>query len=235
MSTSHAIAENVLVDVIALSQKRCLSPIQGSLAYATSENFLGRVVDGYLPSASGICLLSRKAAEQLCAVQNALHKLGLGLFIFDAYRPLRAVRDFSNWFPQPPTSEYETERKLLHYPNLEKTDLTRLGYAPDKVSMHCFGHAVDLSIMDLKTHQLVNMGTIFDYFDPASHHPETPPEVIGEEAYRNRELLAQIMQEFGFVVYPLEYWHFDYHEQELREPADLEITPSLAGLNVDTP
>ncbi len=49
--------EDVFVDVIALSKKRCLCPIQGSLAYATSENFLGRVVDGYLPSASEVCFV----------------------------------------------------------------------------------------------------------------------------------------------------------------------------------
>ncbi len=178
-------------------------------------------------------LLSRKAAEQLCAVQNALNKQGLGLFVFDAYRPLRSVRDFSHWFHQPPANVYEKERKRLHFPNLEKTDLVRLGYAPDTVSRHCYGHAVDLSLIDLESRQLLDMGTIFDYFDAASHHPETSAEVIGKEAYRNRQVLTQTMQEFGFVAYPLEYWHFDYQEREMDEPADVVITPSLAGLNVN--
>ena len=45
--------------------------------------------------------------------------------------------------------------------------------------------------------------------------------------------IAQTMQEFGFVAYPLEYWHFDYQEREMDEPADVVITPSLAGLNVN--
>lgn len=63
--------EHVLVDVIALGKKRCAFPIQGVLAYATEENFLGRVVDGYLPGASEVCLLSRKAAEQLCGIALA--------------------------------------------------------------------------------------------------------------------------------------------------------------------
>lgn len=87
--------------------------------------------------------------------------------------------------------------------------------------------------MDLTTGQLLEMGTVFDYFDAASHHPETLVETIGEEAWRNRELLAQVMQEAGFVAYPLEYWHFDYQERELHEPADPEITPDLANLNVE--
>lgn len=224
--------ENILVDVIQLSKKRCPTPIQGSLAYALKENFLGRPVDGYSPNAAEVCLVSRKAAEQLCAVQNELHKQGLGLFVFDAYRPLRAVKDFSQWFHEPPASEYEKERKKLHYPNLEKTDLAPLGYAPNKVSRHCFGNSIDLALIDLSSGQLLDMGTLFDCFDATSHHPAASPEIIGNEAYQNRELLAQVMKKFGFVPYPLEYWHFDYQERELDEPGDIEITLSLSGLNV---
>lgn len=224
--------EDVLVDVIALSEKRCSSPIRGALAYATRENFLGRVVDGYSPSASHVCLLSRKAAEHLCSVQNALNAQGLGLFIYDAYRPLRAVRDFSAWVHETPGSAQEQERKALHYPHLEKTELAPSGYIPDAVSRHCFGHSVDVSLIDSKTNQLLDMGTIFDYFDSSSHHPDTPPERIGDAAFRNRQLLAQAMLQGGFIAYPLEYWHFDFRERELTEPADLEITLSLAGMNV---
>lgn len=230
--TLQAHPVNHLMDVIALSTRLCSHPIQGILAYATPDNFLGRTVDGYSPDASTVCLLTGKAARQLCLVQCALNNQGLGLFIFDALRPLRAVRDFSSWYHQPVADKHEQDRKKLHFPHLEKTDLTRLGYAPDKISRHCFGHAVDLSLIDLKTNQLLNMGTIFDYFDTTSHHPETSSEVIGEEAFHNRELLAKIMKQFGFIAYPREYWHFDYREQELDEPVDIPLTPTLAGLNV---
>jgi len=223
---------NVLVDVIALSQLLCSHPIQGQLAYATPDNFLGRIVDGYSPNASNVCLLTNKAAKQLCLAQRALNQQGLGLFIFDALRPLRAVHDFSSWYHQPIANEHEEQRKKLHFPHLAKTDLPRLGYAPEGVSRHCFGHAVDLSLIDLKTNQLLDMGTIFDYFDTASHHPEASPETIGKEAFHNRQLLSQTMQEFGFIAYPQEYWHFDYQEKELNEPVDMEISPALIGLNV---
>lgn len=223
---------NVLVDVIALSKTLCSHPIQGKLAYATQDNFLGRIVNGYSPNASNICLLTNKAARQLCLVQCALNKQGLGLFIFDAFRPLRAVRDFSLWYHHPIANAHEEQRKQLHFPHLEKTDLPRLGYAPEGVSRHCFGHAVDLSLIDLQTNQLLDMGTIFDYFDSASHHPETPSELIGEQAFQNRQLLAQTMEKFGFIAYPKEYWHFDYQEKELNEPADMVISPELTGLNV---
>jgi D-alanyl-D-alanine dipeptidase len=224
--------EEVLIDVIALSEKLCSHPIQGVLAYATTDNFLGRVVDGYSPQATHVCLLTRKAAHQLCLVQNTLNKQGLGLFIFDAFRPLKAVRDFASWYHQPVANAPEAYRKQLHYPHLEKTDLYRLGYAPKEVSRHCFGHAVDLSLIDLSNNQLCNMGTIFDYFDHTSHHPSTPSAIIGKEAYHNRQLLMQVMEEFGFIPYPLEYWHFDYKELELDIPADIAITPHLSRLNV---
>lgn len=221
--------KDVLVDVIALSKKRCKTPIQGLLAYATKENFLGRVVNGYKPEAAQVCLLAEKAAASVCDVHNQLLTHDVGLFIFDAYRPLRAVQDFAAWFREMPANSYEVERKELHYPRLEKTDLVRLGYAPDTISRHCFGSAVDVSIISLKTGKLLNMGAIFDYFDEISHL-ETAPEVIGKEAYDNRKLLVNAMQQCGFNPYPVEYWHYDYAEQEVELPMDIEIELSLEGL-----
>lgn len=224
--------EDVLVDVIALSRGSCMRPIEGSLAYATRENFLGRLVEGYHPDALEVCLLTRKAAEQLCLLQNKLVEKGFSLFIFDAFRPLRAVRDFSTWFRTPPSSVYEKERKQVHYPHLEKEDLPRLGYAPDTVSRHCFGHAVDISLRYLESGKWVNMGTEFDYFDSSSHL-DASAEVIGEEAFSNRQFLIQLMEQFGFLSYPFEWWHFEYQEQEVEQPMDMEIVPSLQGLGAN--
>ena len=221
--------EDVLVDVVGLSRQLCLHPIEAHLAYATNENFLGRIVDGYRSDALEVCLLTRKASEQLCHVQNALINRGLKLFIFDAFRPLRAVRDFSAWYKEPLINNYEKERKKIHYPHLDKEDLVRLGYAPDKVSRHCFGNAVDLSLVRLDNKNLLNMGTEFDYFDTSSHL-DAKAEAIGEEAVHNRQLLIQIMQQFGFIPYLYEWWHFDHQEREVNHPMDMEITPHLKGV-----
>jgi D-alanyl-D-alanine dipeptidase len=218
--------KDVLVDVIALSLRSCTQPIQGCLAYATRENFVGRVIAGYHPDAQDVCLVTPKVAQQLCLIQNALVNQGLSLFIFDAYRPLRAVQDWMKWYRQPLESEYEKERKKVHYPHLEKEDLVRLGYAPDTVSQHCFGHVVDVSLVRLQDGQLLNMGTAFDYFGSSSHL-DAGIEAIGEEAAANRELLVNIMQKFGFNPYICEWWHFEYQEKEVHEPMDLEITPDL--------
>lgn len=212
-----------LVDVRSLSQKRCAHPIEGELAYATKENFLGRIVEGYHPEAKGLFLLTNRAAHALCEVQNELIKQGLGLFIYDAYRPLRAVKDFCAWAKEPDT-EYGKERKKIHYPNLQKQDLFKLGYIADKVSRHCYGNTVDLTIIHLDTKEPLDMGAVFDEFDEVSHQG-VKAEVIGEEAFKNRELLYEVMQKHGFVTYPYEWWDFEFPNREVEEPMDFEITP----------
>src|SRR5437868_7563156 len=103
--------KNKLINVIKLSTQLCKSPIQCKLAYATKENFLGRSVKGYHAEISDFCLLTSKAANALCEVQNFLNQKNLGLFIFDSYRPLRAVKDFAEWMQEPTPNEYELERK----------------------------------------------------------------------------------------------------------------------------
>lgn len=67
------LAKTLLVDMTALSQKYCSFPIQGKLAYAGYENFVGRVIDGY---AADVCLLARHAAQALCDVQSELNQKG---------------------------------------------------------------------------------------------------------------------------------------------------------------
>lgn len=221
--------QNKFVDVIPLSQQRCQQPIQCQLAYATRENFLGRLVKGYHADAAHICLLERNAAEALCDVQNQLNKMQLGLFVFDSYRPLRAVHDFRDWMQQPPQDAYEIERKTIHYPHLEKNQLSILGYIADDVSNHCFGDTIDLSIIDLRSKQLLNMGACFDYFDEISH-PTAKAETIGLEAHQNRLLLANAMLAVGFLPYEKEYWHYTFQHRELQTPEDFEILPALEGL-----
>lgn len=220
-----------LIDLIALSKKRCSYPISGKLAYATPENFIGRIIDGYSATATDVCLMAKKAAAALCEIQNELVKNNLGLFIYDAYRPLRAVKDFAKWFYQSVAGPYEIERKKIHYPNIEKTELVKLGYAPETISRHNFGHAIDLTLIDINTHQPLDMGACFDFFDELSHATVTKKQ-IGAEAYQNRKTLTHIMQKYGFIPYEFEFWHFDYHIQEIDEPLDITIESGLKNLNV---
>lgn len=228
---SRTLPKDALIDVTALSAKLCTFPIQCILVYATKENFLGKMVDGYHPEAKDIGLLSKQAANALCQVQNDLYKDNLGLLIFDAYRPHRAVKDFCHWFQQPPAGEYELQRKQIHYPHIEKSQLDALGYAAGDVSRHNFGHTVDLTLIHIDTLTELNMGACFDYFDELSH-ANVSSDRIGIDAFNNRALLSQAMQRHGYMPYEKEFWHFEYKICEVDGPMDIAIDKSLRNINV---
>ncbi len=211
-----------LIDVITLSKKICKTPIDCQLAYATPDNFLGRIVEGYHEHIKNICLMAPKAAHALCVVQNSLNEKNLGLFIFDGYRPLRAVKDFGKWMRQPVESKYELTRKEIHYPHVEKNQLADLGYVADEVSNHCFGDTVDLTLIELYSKKFLDMGACFDYFDEASHTTACA-KTIGESAYKNRKILSQAMQDADYQPYEKEYWHFTYCEREISDPLDVDM------------
>lgn len=228
---THEMAKKILVDVVSLSEQQCETPISGKLAYACEENFIGRVIDGYCPKAADVILLAKQAANALCQVQNVLNQQGLGLYVFDAYRPLRAVKDFATWICVPVAGAHEKACQKIYYPHLEKADLVTQGYILDTVSRHNFGRAVDLTLIDLNDYSFLEMGACFDFFDELSHHTATA-EQLGEAAYQNRQMLLKVMQQHNYQPYPTEYWHFDYHIIEIEEPMDLPIDASLKHLNI---
>ena len=211
-----------LIDAAQLSQQHCKQQIQSHLAYATQENFLGRIVKGYHAHATKLCLMTQNSAKALCDAQKQLNEKHIGLFVFDAYRPLRATRDFMHWTEQAVAHDYELERKQIHYPHLEKNQLVHLGYLADGVSNHCFGDTVDLVLIDLKNNNLLDMGACFDYFDEISHTTATAKQ-IGEEAYQHRQILSDAMLSVGFTPYEKEFWHFTFHQRDVDAPLDVEI------------
>jgi len=223
--------KNPLLDVTALSKKLCEVPIHTELKYATDDNFIGVPLPGYDATAKHIALLAPKAAHALCQAQNHFLKEKFCIVIHDAYRPLQTVRYFTEWFHNQNISKREIERKAIHYPHIEKSDLARLGYVARNVSRHCFGFAVDIGLIRLDSRQELDMGAIFDYFDPISGTTATS-EQIGEEAYKYRQFLSNIMQQHGFLPYDEEFWHFDYHEKEVQHPLDIPITLELQGIGV---
>jgi D-alanyl-D-alanine dipeptidase len=62
--------------------------------YAGSDNFMGPPVRGY---GAARCVLTRPAARAVAAAQRELAASGLGLLLYDCYRPQRAVDDFVAW------------------------------------------------------------------------------------------------------------------------------------------
>ncbi len=176
---SDAAADSLLVDVRSVD-----STIQIDLRYATPNNFTGAPLAGYeAPRA----LLRREVAAALGRVQARLRTGGLGLRIFDAYRPVRATLAMVAW------AERTGHGMLLDS-----------GYIARR-SRHNLGVAVDLTLVDLVTGTEVPMGTAFDSFTAAAHTANATSRV-----QRYRQILVRSMESEGFTNYDQEWWHFSY-------------------------
>jgi len=148
------------------------------LRYATANNFMHRAV--YPQSAR--CYLRAPVAQKLQAVQRDLQAQGLGLKLFDCYRPLSVQKIL--W-------------DIVH----DERYVAR----PDKGSRHNRGAAIDLTLVDKEGRELP-MPTEYDAFDERAHrnYMKLPAELI-----KNRQLLEAAMVKRGFVPMPTEWWHFD--------------------------
>lgn len=159
--------------------------IKLDIRYATDDNFVGKTV-----YSEARAFLQKPAAEAVLRVHHKLKKRGLGLVIFDGYRPWSITKLF--WEVTP-----EDKRKFVAN--------------PEKGSKHNRGCAVDLSIYDLKTGALLPMPSGYDEFSERA----APGYKGGTEIERaNRELLRKLMEAEGFTVNANEWWHFDYKDWE---------------------
>ncbi len=170
------------------------------MRYAGNDNFVGTPVDGY---AAPRCLLSEPASRALAVVQRELATQGLGLRVYDCYRPQRAVDHFVRW------SEglSDSRTKARYYPAVDKAELFERGYIARR-SSHSRGSTVDLTLLELRadgTGLPLDMGTPFDFFDERAH---TDSPSVGPEPRRNRRHLRDAMERAGFVNFPKEWWHY---------------------------
>ena len=171
------------------------------LRYTTDDNFVGRPVDGYGQNARAI--LSAPAAEALARVQAALAPFGLGLKVFGAYRPQRAVDHFVLWG----RDLKDRRTKADYYPDVAKENLFSEGYIAEW-SSHSRGSTVDLTIVHRDAEGAVrdlDMGSGYDFFGPVSW-PDSP--AVTAEQRANRALLRRLMSARGFMPYAQEWWHF---------------------------
>ena len=167
------------------------------IRYFSTFNFVGERVDGY---EEPIALMTREAARALKSVSNEMMVKGYRLKIFDAYRPVTAVKHFVLWAIE----DEDIRMKPYFYPDIQKQDTFLLGYIA-KNSSHSRGSAVDLTLLDMKTGREVDMGGPFDFFGQRSH-PDFRD--ITDEQYENRMLLRHAMERNGFLPYECEWWHF---------------------------
>ena len=176
---SDAAADTLLVDA------RTLEPaIVVEMRYATANNFTGAPLPGYLANRA---FLRREAATALARVERDLRPHGLGLKVFDAYRPVRATLAMVDW----------TQR-------VNRPDLLKDGYIASR-SRHNLGLAIDLTLIDLATGKELEMGTPFDTFSAAAHTANAT-----SDAAVNRQRLKTAMETEGFKNYDQEWWHYTF-------------------------
>lgn len=149
------------------------------IRYATANNFL-KVKLYSVPR----CLLRTSVAEKLSRVQEQLQHRGLGLKVFDCYRPLSVTRKMWEALPDP-----------------------RYVANPARGSRHNRGAAVDLTLVDARGNEL-EMPTDFDDFtDRAARDYEGSD--VSNQARQNSQLLESVMTQQGFIPLITEWWHFD--------------------------
>lgn len=178
--------------------------IRWDAKYATWDNFTGKPVDGYL--------VNRIAGtHELCAaLANARDEaaaLGVGILLWDGYRPQRAVDAFLRWAEEP--SPADDARKRAHYPAITRPEMFEKGYVATK-SGHSRGSTVDLTLFDLASGELLDMGGGHDLMDEISHHGAAGVSAV---AAHNRSHLCSVMESCGFSRYDSEWWHYSLIEE----------------------
>ena len=188
------------------------------IRYYSTYNFIGDRIDGYEEPCA---LITKEAARALKSVSNEMMVLGYRLKVFDAYRPVCAVKHFMLWGIE----DQDIRMKPYFYPDQQKQELFEKGYIA-KRSSHSRGSTVDLTLLDMATGKELDMGSPFDLFSEKSH-----PDYRGitEEQYRNRMTLRNAMLRNGFLPIDCEWWHFTL-ENEPYPDTYLEFPVSSAYL-----
>jgi D-alanyl-D-alanine dipeptidase len=169
-----------------------ITDIPCDVRYATTNNFMHEP----LYPVSKV-FLRRPVAIALHEVERDLARDGLGLKIFDGYRPYRVT--VRMWKP-------------IRNPDFVAD--------PAKGSRHNRGAAVDLTLVDRRTGREIPMPTGFDAFTARARQDfnDLSPEVLA-----NRAKLRDVMKSHGFDPLPTEWWHFDFHGWERFELLDLPL------------
>lgn len=172
-------ADTLLVDLQSLD-----ASILVDMRYRGSDNFTGAPLPGYEANRA---FLHRDAARAFARVHKALESDGLGLKVFDAYRPVRATLAMVAWTQR-------TGREAL----------VRDGYISDR-SRHNLGVAVDCTLVERASGRELDMGTPFDTFSTAAHTANATGAVAA-----NRARFVAAMAREGFANYAQEWWHYSF-------------------------
>jgi D-alanyl-D-alanine dipeptidase len=166
--------------------------IRLDIRYATPNNFTHTPVYD-----EARCFLRADVAQRLSAVERDLEREGLGLKVYDCYRPLSVQKKFWALVPD--------ERYVAN---------------PAKGSRHNRGAAVDLTLVTADGKE-VAMPTPYDDFTGKAHRDATD---LPADAIRNRGILERAMSRHGFIPLSTEWWHFDAGNWESYPVLDIPFS-----------
>ena len=184
--------------------KDIIPSIELELRYYGNNNFIGKPIDGYLQEKG---IVTEKTAKALKKIQQNLNEQQLGLKIYDAYRPQKAVDHFARWAK----NLNDTLNKNAYYPSVKKENLFEEDYIAYR-SGHSRGSTVDLSIIDISTPEKkeLDMGSPYDYFGPESW---VSYDKLSKEQLKNRKFIQELMKKYNFKNYAQEWWHFTLKDE----------------------
>lgn len=171
------VAKNPKMEMVEL--KKIVPNIKYDLRYAQKTNFTSHRL---YPKRLKTTYLRKEAAIALMSVALELEQLGLGILVWDAYRPFSVTEKF--W-------------DLIHD--------ERYVANPMKGSGHNRGIAIDMTIYDLKSGSPLDMPTGFDDFSEKAYHGY---QNLTDNKIKNRDLLKSVMEKNGFIKFDTEWWHY---------------------------
>lgn len=161
------------------------------LRYATNDNFAHKSLYGPLNK----CFLHPQAAAKLQKAQDILQQQhpNYSLLLLDCARP------------------HAIQKKMWDI--VKNTPQRKYIAPPSTRSMHNYGMAVDITIVDVANNVELDMGTPYDYFGPKAQ-PRYEQQFLKEKQLtsqhlQNRHLLKNVMKQAGFRPILLEWWHFE--------------------------
>lgn len=184
------IFEDTMKQIVAIN--KYITTIKTDFVYATENNFTHQILYKK-PTA----YLRLAAAKALKAVANTLQEKGLGLLIYDAYRPYSVTKTMWQIVPD-----------------------DRYAANPAKGSGHNRGIAVDLTLYDFKTGNPLPMPTAFDDFTEKAHHNYMQLDSV---VIVNRALLKTTMEQHGFKALETEWWHYYLPNSNYYELLDFDF------------
>ncbi len=172
---------------------------QIDIRYASARNFTGRdLYHGF-----NQVVLHEEAADKFRKAIEGLHQINprLQLLVLDALRPHSVQVQLYEFVKNTPMEHY-----VAH---------------PDRGSVHNYGFAIDLTIVDESKEEL-DMGTEFDFFGDLAEPRHEPQHLadgsLSQTQHQNRLLLRKVMTHAGFHQLSTEWWHFNARPiHELKE------------------